>query len=113
MHDGLFQGKSFRAFNVIDDFNREVLTIAIDTSLTSERVIREFDKLIEWRDKPSSQSKGEVITISFTTAIIVQFFPCHLTISPNGSSKPICLIAASLNMKQTLAHSPVSLAGMF
>lgn len=54
MHDGLFQGKTFRAFNVIDDFNREVLTIAIDTSLTSERVIRELDKLIEWRGKPSA-----------------------------------------------------------
>lgn len=54
MHDGLFQGKPFRAFNVIDDFNREVLTIAIDTSLTSARVERELDKLIEWRGKPSS-----------------------------------------------------------
>lgn len=54
MHDGLFQGKAFRSFNVIDDFNREVLTIAIDTSLASERVIRELDKLIEWRGKPSS-----------------------------------------------------------
>src|SRR5690606_11980549 len=54
MHDGLFQGKTFRSFNVIDDFNREVLTIAIDTSLTSERVIRELDKLIEWRGKPNS-----------------------------------------------------------
>src|SRR5690606_19411470 len=52
MHDGLFQGRSFRAFNVIDDFNREVLTIAIDTSLTSDRVKRELDKLIEWRGKP-------------------------------------------------------------
>jgi putative transposase len=52
VHDGLFQGKPFRAFNVIDDFNREVLTISIDTSLTSLRVIRELDKLIEWRGKP-------------------------------------------------------------
>jgi putative transposase len=52
MHDGLFQGKPFRSFNVIDDFNREVLTIAIDTSLTSQRVIRELNKLIEWRGKP-------------------------------------------------------------
>ncbi len=52
MHDGLFEGKPFRAFNVIDDFNREALTIAIDTSLTSERVIRELNKLIEWRGKP-------------------------------------------------------------
>jgi putative transposase len=52
VHDGLFQGKSFRSFNVIDDFNREVLTISIDTSLTSLRVIRELNKLLEWRGKP-------------------------------------------------------------
>ena len=54
VHDGLFRGKSFRAFNVIDDFNREVLTISIDTSLTSLRVIRELDRLLEWRGKPES-----------------------------------------------------------
>jgi len=52
VHDGLLEGKSFRSFNVIDDFNREVLTIAIDTSLTSQRVVRELDKLIEWRGRP-------------------------------------------------------------
>jgi len=52
VHDGLFEGKPFRAFNVIDDFNREVLTISIDTSLTSLRVIRELNKLLEWRGKP-------------------------------------------------------------
>jgi putative transposase len=52
IHDGLLHGKTFRAFNVIDDFNREALTIAIDTSLTSKRVTRELDKLIEWRGKP-------------------------------------------------------------
>jgi putative transposase len=47
VHDGLFQGQPFRAFNIIDDFNREVLSIAIGTSLTSQRVIRELTKLIE------------------------------------------------------------------
>lgn len=52
VHDGLFQGKSFRSFNVIDDFNREVLALSIDTSLTSLRVIRELNKLLEWRGKP-------------------------------------------------------------
>ncbi len=52
VHDGLFQGKTFRSFNVIDDFNREVLAISIDTSLTSLRVIRELNKLLEWRGKP-------------------------------------------------------------
>jgi len=52
VHDGLLQGKSFRSFNVIDDFNREILNITIDTSLTSKRVIRELDKVVEWRGKP-------------------------------------------------------------
>jgi putative transposase len=52
VHDGLFEGKSFRSFNVIDDFNREALTISIDTSLTSQRVVRELEKLREWRGKP-------------------------------------------------------------
>lgn len=52
VHDGLFQGKPFRAFNIIDDFNREALSIAIDTSLTSQRVIRELNKLVEWRGRP-------------------------------------------------------------
>lgn len=52
MHDGLLNGKSFRSFNVIDDFNREALNITLDTSLTSARVIRELEKLIEWRGQP-------------------------------------------------------------
>lgn len=52
MSDGLIGGKSFRSFNVIDDFNREALNITIDRSIPSRRVIRELDKLIEWRGKP-------------------------------------------------------------
>lgn len=52
MHDTLMNGKSIRSLNIIDDFNREVLTIAVDSSLPSGRVIRELDKLIEWRGKP-------------------------------------------------------------
>jgi putative transposase len=52
VHDGLFQGKTFRSFNAIDDFSREVLSIAIDTSLTSQRVVRELNKLAEWRGRP-------------------------------------------------------------
>lgn len=52
MHDGLMQGKKFRSFNVIDDYNREALNLTIDTSISSKRVIRELDKLITWRGKP-------------------------------------------------------------
>jgi len=52
MRDSLFQGKPFRAFNVIDDFNREALNITIAKSITSERVIMELEQLIVWRGKP-------------------------------------------------------------
>ena len=40
MQDSLASGKKFRTLNVIDDFNREALSIVIDTSLSSKRVIR-------------------------------------------------------------------------
>lgn len=52
MHDQLSDGRSFRAFNVIDDFNREGLCIEIDFSLPTPRVIRALDQIIEWRGKP-------------------------------------------------------------
>jgi putative transposase len=54
MHDGLSDGRSFRLFNVIDDFNREGLGIEVDFSLPAERVIRSLDRIIEWRGKPTS-----------------------------------------------------------
>jgi len=45
MSDALYNGVRFRTFNVIDDFNREVLSIEIDTSLPSARLARVFDQL--------------------------------------------------------------------
>ncbi len=52
MHDQLTDGRSFRLFNVIDDFNREGLAIEVDFSLPAPRVIRALDQIIEWRGKP-------------------------------------------------------------
>ncbi len=52
MHDQLGDGRSFRAFNVIDDYNREALGIEIDFSLPAVRVIRALDQIIEWRGVP-------------------------------------------------------------
>ena len=54
MHDQLSNGRSYRLFNVIDDFNREGLCIDIDFSLPSERVTRALDQIIEWRGKPQA-----------------------------------------------------------
>jgi putative transposase len=47
MHDQLTDGRTFRQFNVIDDFDREALGIEVDVSLPSERVIRSLDQIIE------------------------------------------------------------------
>ena len=52
MHDQLSDSRSYRLFNVIDDFNREGLTIEVDFSLPASRVIRVLDQVIEWRGKP-------------------------------------------------------------
>jgi len=52
MHDRLEDGRAFRLFNVIDDFNREGLGIEVDFSLPAERVIRALEQFIEWRGRP-------------------------------------------------------------
>jgi putative transposase len=52
MADNLTNGKAFRTFNVLDDFNREGLNIEVDVSLPSQRVTRSLDQIIEWRGKP-------------------------------------------------------------
>ena len=52
MHAQLDDGRTFRLFNVIDDFNREAIGMEIDVSLPSERVIRELKQIISRRGKP-------------------------------------------------------------
>jgi putative transposase len=52
MHDSLANGRTIRALNIIDDFNREALWIEIDTSLPSARVVRALDILALWRGYP-------------------------------------------------------------
>jgi putative transposase len=45
MSDALLCGKRFRLFNVVDDFNRELMHVEVDTSITSQRLIRIFEQL--------------------------------------------------------------------
>ena len=54
MSDSLVDGRKFRLFNVIEDFNRESLAIEVDTSLPSLRVIRVLEQLIAERGKPAN-----------------------------------------------------------
>ena len=51
MQDQLSDGRTYRLFNVIDDYNREGLMIDADFLLPAERVIRSLEQLIEWPKK--------------------------------------------------------------
>ena len=70
MHDALSNGRAFRTFNVLDDYNREGLGIAVDFSLPSLRIIRELDQIIEWRGRPAvirSDNGSEMCSAEFQT----------------------------------------------
>lgn len=54
MSDSLTGNKRFRTFNVIDDGSREVLGIEIDTSLSSYRIVRVLERIIESCGKPTA-----------------------------------------------------------
>ena len=53
MSDSVVSGRRFRTFNVMDDCSREALAIEIDTSLSSKRVIRTLERIIENRGMPT------------------------------------------------------------
>lgn len=52
MSDALASGQRFRTFNILDDFNREVLWISTDTSIPSAKVKRILDQVASWRGYP-------------------------------------------------------------
>lgn len=54
MSDSMADNRKFRTFNVMDDCTREVLAIEVDTSLSSKRVIRTLERVIEQRGKPAT-----------------------------------------------------------
>jgi len=52
MSDSLWDGRKYRLLNVLDDYNREVLAVEVDTSLPALRVIRVLADLLLRRGKP-------------------------------------------------------------
>jgi putative transposase len=44
--DALVCGRRFPTFNAVDDFNRELLHIEVDTSITSARLVRIFEQIM-------------------------------------------------------------------
>jgi putative transposase len=53
IHDSLWNGRTFRMLNVLDDYNRQVLRIEADTCLPARRVVRVLEQLEESRGLPS------------------------------------------------------------
>ena len=54
MSDSMVGNRKFRTFNVIDDCTREVLAIEVDTSLSSRRIIRTLERIIDERGMPQA-----------------------------------------------------------
>jgi putative transposase len=52
MSDSLYDGRRFRILNIADDYNRELLSMEIDTSICSARVVRVLDHLKQQGRKP-------------------------------------------------------------
>ena len=52
MSDSLWDGRTFRLLNIVDDYNREVLHIEADTSLPTVRLIRVLEYLREFKGLP-------------------------------------------------------------
>ena len=53
MSDAFMHGRRFRTANVIDDCNREGLSILASTSLPSTRITQWLDNIAAWRDYPN------------------------------------------------------------
>lgn len=52
MSDALEDGRKVRILNIIDDYNRECLSIECGLSMPSQRVTRILDEIIEYTGKP-------------------------------------------------------------
>jgi len=67
MHDTLYCGKRYRTLNVLDEGTRECLAIEVDSSLSTDRVIRTLEQLKAERGLPQQirlETKfGEAITV--------------------------------------------------
>lgn len=51
--DALESGRRFRILCIVDDFSRECLAALVDSSIAGTRVVRELDRLIAMRGRPS------------------------------------------------------------
>ena len=62
MSDQLWNGKSFRTFNILDAFNCEGLGIDVDFSLPVAQVVRSLSQVIAWRAHPVGQQASHNVS---------------------------------------------------
>ena len=53
MHDALVNGRKVRILNIIDDYNREALTVQAEYSHSGNSVVRAIEQISDWRGKPT------------------------------------------------------------
>ena len=81
MSDGLYGGRRFRTFNIIDDFNRECLAVEVDTAITCRRLIRVFERLRSERGLPDVLRvdngpeflSGDFVTWAESAGMMIQY----------------------------------------
>ena len=69
MHDALYCGRRFRTLNVIDEANRECLAIEIGTSISSIRLIRVLNRVVDYYEATDAirlDTGPEVVSGVFT-----------------------------------------------
>ncbi|WP_154666890.1 IS3 family transposase [Chania multitudinisentens] len=71
MSDALLDGRRFRLFNVVDDFNREALAIEADLNIPAHRVVRILERLSAERGIRSDNGP------ELTAAALAEWAECH------------------------------------
>ena len=71
--DVFYNKRRFRAFTIIDDYNREVLCIEIDYSLTSNRIIWVLNHLINKKGKPTQNAYIERFNGSYRRGVLDKY----------------------------------------
>lgn len=99
MCDALMCGRRFRTFNIVDDFNREVLAIEIDLNLPAQRVIRVLERVVAWRGLPAKlrMDNGPEF-ISRALADWAEKIRCSWNLSSQPSQHKIHLLSDSIEL---------------
>ena len=75
MSDTLQHGHRYRTFNVIDDYNRQILGIDINSGIQASRVTRYLDEIAAWRGYPDQVRVDN--GPEFTSSEFVQWAESH------------------------------------